>query len=73
MVKGDRQAWKAAYFEKASKLLTQYEKVKQSLLYSLKQIFKLNSNGNSAEKAIFRVGFDVLHHSAEFQTDPQAI
>jgi len=27
MVKGDRQAWKAAYFEKASKLLTQYEKI----------------------------------------------
>jgi len=27
MVKGDRQAWKAAYFEKASGLLTQYEKI----------------------------------------------
>jgi len=27
MVKGDRQAWKAAYFEKAKNLLTQYEKV----------------------------------------------
>merc|ERR1739838_359863 len=27
MVKGDRQAWKAAYFEKASKLLNQYERI----------------------------------------------
>jgi len=27
MVKGDRQAWKAAYFEKAKNLLSQYEKV----------------------------------------------
>jgi len=27
MVKGDRQAWKAAYFEKAQRLLTQYEKI----------------------------------------------
>jgi hypothetical protein len=27
MVKGDRQAWKAAYFEKARKLLGSYEKI----------------------------------------------
>merc|ERR1712064_107891 len=27
MVKGHRQAWKAAYFEKAQRLLTQYEKI----------------------------------------------
>ena len=26
MVKGDRRAWKAAYFEKAQRLLTQYGK-----------------------------------------------
>lgn len=27
MVKGDRQAWKAAYFEKAKRLLTEYERI----------------------------------------------
>lgn len=27
MVKGDRQAWKAAYFEKAQRMLNQYEKI----------------------------------------------
>lgn len=31
MVKGDRQAWKAAYFEKAERLLTQYERVSLSI------------------------------------------
>ena len=27
MVKGDRQAWKQAYFEKAHKLLSKYERI----------------------------------------------